>query len=38
MELLSHRPVGLQPLLTLRPRNGVMVKIHRVDGSPQLPV
>jgi cytochrome P450 len=35
MELLSQRPVGLQPLLTLRPKNGIMVRIHRVDGSPQ---
>ena len=34
MELVSQRPVGLQPLLTLRPKNGIMVKIHRVDGSP----
>lgn len=37
MELVSQRPVGLQPLLTLRPKNGVPVKIHRVDGSPQSP-
>lgn len=37
MELVSQRPVGLQPLLTLRPKNGVPVKIHRVDGSPQPP-
>jgi cytochrome P450 len=38
MELLSQRPVGLQPLLTLRPKNGVMVRIHRVDESPQSSV
>ena len=35
MELLSPRPVGLQPLLTLRPKKGVVVRIKRVDGSPQ---
>jgi cytochrome P450 len=29
MELASHKPIPLLPLLTLRPKHGVMVKIHR---------
>ncbi len=30
MELLSRKPVGLEPLLTLRPKNGVRVRLRRV--------
>jgi len=30
MELLSHKPVGLEPLLTLRPKNGVKARLTRV--------
>jgi cytochrome P450 len=30
MELVSREPIGLQPLLTLHPKNGVTVKIHRL--------
>ncbi len=30
MELLSQKPAGLQPFLTLRPKNGVRVKIRQV--------
>ncbi len=29
MELVSHKPVGVQPFLTLRPKNGVMVRIRK---------
>jgi cytochrome P450 len=32
MELLSRKPVGLEPLLTLRPKNGVRVRLRRVPG------
>lgn len=31
MELASQRPVGLQPFITLRPKNGVAVRIHRLN-------
>jgi cytochrome P450 len=30
MELLSRKPVGLEPLLTLRPKGGVRVRLKRV--------
>jgi cytochrome P450 len=32
MELLSHKPVGMEPLLTLRPKNGVKVRLRQVPG------
>lgn len=31
MELLSRRPVGLQPFITLRPKGGIKVRIRRSD-------
>ncbi len=31
MELVSQKPVGLQPFLTLRPKNGVMVRIRKYN-------
>ena len=39
MELLSSKPVGLEPLLTLRPKNGVRVRLRRVPapGSRSVP-
>ena len=39
MELLSNKPVGLEPLLTLRPKNGVRVRLRRVSapGSRSVP-
>jgi cytochrome P450 len=33
MELLSSKPVGLEPLLTLRPKNGVRVRLRQARGS-----
>ena len=35
MDLVCRKRVQLQPLLTLRPKNGIKVKIHRSDESPQ---
>jgi len=39
MELLSNKPVGLEPLLTLRPKNGIRVRLRRVavPGSRSVP-
>ncbi len=34
MDLLSHRPVGLQPMITLHPKGGVKVRIRRLDETP----
>jgi cytochrome P450 len=34
MESASQRPIEVQPLLTLRPKNGVPVKIRRLQRSP----
>jgi cytochrome P450 len=31
MELVSQRPIGLQPFITLRPKGGVNVKIRRLN-------
>jgi cytochrome P450 len=33
MGLLSDRPIGLQPFITLRPKGGVNVKIQRLTGT-----
>lgn len=33
MNLVSERPVGLQPFITLRPKGGVNVKIQRLTGT-----
>jgi cytochrome P450 len=33
MELVSRRPIGLQPYITLRPKGGVRVRIHRTMAS-----
>jgi cytochrome P450 len=35
MELLSHKPVGLQPFLTLRPKGGVPLRVRRL--APRIP-
>ena len=35
MELISRRPVELQPYITLRPKGGVRVRVHHLT-SPQL--
>ena len=29
MELLSSKPIGLEPYITLRPKGGVHLRIHR---------
>lgn len=31
LDLLSHRPIGLQPLITLHPKGGIKVRIRRLD-------
>jgi cytochrome P450 len=36
MELLSRRPIELQPYITLRPKGGVHVRLHRYLSSPQM--
>jgi len=33
MELVSRRPIGLQPFITLRPKGGVNVNVRRLDRS-----
>jgi len=31
MELLSREPVGVEPVITLRPKGGIAVKVHRLN-------
>ena len=31
MELLSREPVGLEPVITLRPKGGIAVKVRRLN-------
>ena len=36
MELMSRRPIELLPYITLRPKGGVHVRVHRQLSSPEM--
>lgn len=36
LELVSKRPVGLRPYITLRPKGGVHVRVHHLGNTPRI--